>query len=696
MAWDRPGGWNSTGGDELPTQTGHIGEFLTTDGSAAAWEETVEATASRTSITTAGAVTYTAAQVLGGVIHRDPNGATRIDTFPTATELVAAIPNCHVGQSWVTAISNAAPTPIAYANIEDLMVSEGADMTFPDDLDAIGGMALIHPGSVVELLFYVTSVSPPAIKGKVLSQGGTIDIDFFPSDMIPIAGTWAYYGSGLILNPGSPYGSLGVVGSGAHSEPLTATYMSAGTLSAGSINTINLSATSSLFANRAAICCGGWDDNIFVNIYSGDSWSITGGDITAIALNITLSGTPKSAEDYYALRTECSLPSHSMSAAAVTGVRMFGHSINMRSGVYGGMAQDLYGEKVYFDIWDKDTGTLSSARGYQSYLYYGVSTATSAGVIDIETVSMFEAVFQLGKARTTTLYGFHVDTITSTMTADNYYGAYFKAPTGRIASAFGIFIGDHSGVGTTSAFGLYVSGSAAKSNFDGTLNVGTLYASTELCGSRMDTTTLTAGTIYATVELCGSRIDTTTLTAGTVYASTELCGSRVDATTLTAGTIYASTELCGSRTDTTTLTAGTISTTNSVIGIAGTLADHSFNGLTIPLTAGETLVFGNVVCISAADGKAYTACADSANHMPVIGMATSGITANQIGSFLIKGTASDASWAWGTGQILYACTTAGVMSAQAPAVATNQVQSIAVALTATMILFEPNYVLVEV
>lgn len=42
-------------------------------------------------ITTAGAATYTAAQILGGFILRDPNGAGRTDVLPTAALLVAAM-----------------------------------------------------------------------------------------------------------------------------------------------------------------------------------------------------------------------------------------------------------------------------------------------------------------------------------------------------------------------------------------------------------------------------------------------------------------------------------------------------------------------------------------------------------------------------------------------------------------------------
>jgi predicted RecA/RadA family phage recombinase len=53
--------------------------------------------AAETSITTAGAVTLTAAQLLTRTIVRDPAGADRTDTLPTAALLVAAIPGVRVG-----------------------------------------------------------------------------------------------------------------------------------------------------------------------------------------------------------------------------------------------------------------------------------------------------------------------------------------------------------------------------------------------------------------------------------------------------------------------------------------------------------------------------------------------------------------------------------------------------------------------
>jgi hypothetical protein len=42
-------------------------------------------------LTTAGPLTLTAAQVLGGMLLRDPNGAGRTDTLPTAALLLAAL-----------------------------------------------------------------------------------------------------------------------------------------------------------------------------------------------------------------------------------------------------------------------------------------------------------------------------------------------------------------------------------------------------------------------------------------------------------------------------------------------------------------------------------------------------------------------------------------------------------------------------
>lgn len=59
-------------------------------------------------LSTAGVVAYTAAQVRGGLILRDPNGAGRADTLPTAATLYTEFGYPEVGQSFKFVIRNTA------------------------------------------------------------------------------------------------------------------------------------------------------------------------------------------------------------------------------------------------------------------------------------------------------------------------------------------------------------------------------------------------------------------------------------------------------------------------------------------------------------------------------------------------------------------------------------------------------------
>jgi hypothetical protein len=59
-------------------------------------------------ITTVGVAAYTAAQVRGGLILRDPNGAGRADTFPTAATLYTEFGSPKTGQSFRFTIRNTA------------------------------------------------------------------------------------------------------------------------------------------------------------------------------------------------------------------------------------------------------------------------------------------------------------------------------------------------------------------------------------------------------------------------------------------------------------------------------------------------------------------------------------------------------------------------------------------------------------
>ena len=74
-------------------------------------------------ITTAGAATYTAAQVLGGLILRDPAGGARSDVTPTAVNLIAAMEDAQVGDSFEFTVRNTADAS------ETITVTAGTGVT---------------------------------------------------------------------------------------------------------------------------------------------------------------------------------------------------------------------------------------------------------------------------------------------------------------------------------------------------------------------------------------------------------------------------------------------------------------------------------------------------------------------------------------------------------------------------------------
>lgn len=85
-----------------------------------------DAVARATTVTTdntAGARTYTAAELVGGLILRDPAGGARNDVTPTAAQIVAAIAGAIVGSSFEFTIRNTAD-----AN-ETITVTAGAGVT---------------------------------------------------------------------------------------------------------------------------------------------------------------------------------------------------------------------------------------------------------------------------------------------------------------------------------------------------------------------------------------------------------------------------------------------------------------------------------------------------------------------------------------------------------------------------------------
>lgn len=120
------------------------------------------ATAAPISINTAGNVTYTAAQLIAGTIVRDPNGAARSDTLPTAALLVAALKSPKVGQEIETLLINGAD-----AVAESITLNAGAGGAFDANQTAASRLVGIvvaggTPGGRAIVKIRLTNVTPAA------------------------------------------------------------------------------------------------------------------------------------------------------------------------------------------------------------------------------------------------------------------------------------------------------------------------------------------------------------------------------------------------------------------------------------------------------------------------------------------------------------------------------------------------------
>jgi hypothetical protein len=129
--------------------------------------------------------------------------------------------------------------------------------------------------------------------------------------------------------------------------------------------------------------------------------------------------------------------------------------------------------------------------------------------------------------------------------------------------------------------------------------------------------------------------------------------------------------------------------------------DHSFSGPSASLTAGETVVFGEL-CYMKSDGKMWKADADASTTMPGIAIAGASINADASGTFILPGSfIRDDSWTWTVGGLIYAGSgatgthTAGAINQSAPNGTGDQVQVVGVATHADRMYFDPSLVTIE-
>lgn len=80
-----------------------------------------------TTISTAGAVTFTIAQLLGGLILRDPNGGDRADLTPTAAQIVAALPGVRSTPSVTTSSTLSSRGPVSSFQFDIINTADASE-----------------------------------------------------------------------------------------------------------------------------------------------------------------------------------------------------------------------------------------------------------------------------------------------------------------------------------------------------------------------------------------------------------------------------------------------------------------------------------------------------------------------------------------------------------------------------------------
>lgn len=111
-------------------------------------------------VATAGAGTYTAGQVLSGMILRDPAGASRTDTLPTAALLIAAWPGCQIGSMIDFTVENQADAA------ETITVAAGTGGTA-----ASGHTLTIAQSNSKEFRIRVTGITPGSEAYALYNRG---------------------------------------------------------------------------------------------------------------------------------------------------------------------------------------------------------------------------------------------------------------------------------------------------------------------------------------------------------------------------------------------------------------------------------------------------------------------------------------------------------------------------------------------
>jgi len=361
---------------------------------------------------------------------------------------------------------------------------------------------------------------------------------------------------------------------------------------------------------------------------------------------------------------------------------MLRESANKYSKVYGfehaiavkkGSAQAVKGYTSIVNVGDKTADrTVGSAWGIEQQIAIAALDKTiSRGTLKGAYIGCYH-----NGGLATSQYGVDVD-----MTVTDDGTGNIAAVTGDVAglritmtpggtpviggAVYGIYVSDVSGFTTPSggAYGLYVAGATANNYIAGNL---------EVAG------TLTARNImYANVGTAPS--------AAPVDMAATWCADYA------AGD--ARLYLMGEKnTNTLALGAGNVHFSPT------TMADDSVSGETFTGTAGENLVWGDVVYLKS-DGKFWKADFNATTTTPAVAFCTGTINADASGEFLRRGWIRDDSaynFTFGAQAGTIYLGESGAITQTAPSGSGDQVQVLGWALEADIWYFDPQFVIVEV
>jgi hypothetical protein len=143
--------------------------------------------------------------------------------------------------------------------------------------------------------------------------------------------------------------------------------------------------------------------------------------------------------------------------------------------------------------------------------------------------------------------------------------------------------------------------------------------------------------------------------------------------------------------DTTPELGGDLDTNEKEIIIGDTLSsDHTVNGITMSVTVGESVVFGEVLYPDGTDGKYKKANASGIDTYPAVFIALEFKTDGQSCKVLANGFLRDDSYDWNFGDILLLGETAGDITATVPSDSGDMVQRLGHAVSANVIYFNPS------